>query len=106
MRHTPTRLPYSKKDSLKRSRRSGGTGDGTSPIVSRRGPSRSEYSAPSSYETETWTARRAPFGQGTTGGVSAYPTKSRSMGLRPDRTVAQSGEIGSADQRISNGISR
>src|SRR4026209_1467474 len=75
----PPRLPYAKKDSLKRSRRSSGTGEGTSPIVSRRGPSSSEYSPPSSYATDTCTARRAPLGHGTTGGVRPYPMKSRSM---------------------------
>jgi hypothetical protein len=35
-RQTPARLPYSKNDSLARSLRSGGTGDGPSPVISRR----------------------------------------------------------------------
>ena len=49
VQQTPARLPYSKKDSLARSRWSEGAGDGTSlwdsPCAS---PSSSEYSEPSS----------------------------------------------------------
>ena len=49
MRQTPTRLPYSKNDSLARSRSPAPRGDGDSPEVSPAGsPSSVEYSDPSS----------------------------------------------------------